>query len=195
MPPAKCASRRIDYRRCGNHRRGNAISAGFLIEGRRNIAETGGGYDWGRPAVVGRIIVYGPFATNHRGAHPNWGTNCSHRWTSSACAHIHADPRTRLRQGQNGDETQTRANHDFRFHGIAMILYIYAHDLASCNTDCCRTYGNLGDAVRLRLREVHGRLLHFVLNRGLSGQAARSCDPHPGQVSQQTLYHDRKTRF
>ena len=43
------------------------------------------------------------------------------RTPSSACAHKHACPRTRFRQRQHGNENQTRPNHDFRFHGIAII--------------------------------------------------------------------------
>jgi hypothetical protein len=74
-------------------------------------------------------------------------------------------------------------------------LYIYAHDLASCNTDCCWTYGNLGDAVRLRDREFNGSLLHLVWKPSLSGEACRSRDPYPYQVSQQSLHGDWKARF
>ena len=76
---------------------------------------------------------------DHRREHPNLRANRSYRRTPrSACAHTHASPRTRLRQGQHDDENQARANHDFRFHGILVIQYIYAHDPLSCNTDCCR---------------------------------------------------------
>jgi hypothetical protein len=74
-------------------------------------------------------------------------------------------------------------------------FYIYAHDLASCNTDCCWTYGNLGHAVRLRGRKFNGSLLLLVLKPSLSGEAPRSCDPYPYQVSQQSLHGDRSLAF
>ena len=57
---------------------------------------------------------------------------------------MHPDPRASLHRGQHRSENEARKDYDFRFHGIAVIEYIYAHDDPSCNTDCCRVCGNLG---------------------------------------------------
>ena len=46
MPPAKCASRRVDDRRRGDYRCGNAVNTRFaIVKSRRNVTETGGGND------------------------------------------------------------------------------------------------------------------------------------------------------
>ena len=45
MPPAKCASRRVDDRR-RDYRSGNAVNTRFaIVKSRRNVTETGGGND------------------------------------------------------------------------------------------------------------------------------------------------------
>jgi hypothetical protein len=44
MPPAKCASRRVDDRRRGDYRCGNAVNTRFaIVKSSRNVTETGGG--------------------------------------------------------------------------------------------------------------------------------------------------------
>ena len=69
------------------------------------------------------------------------------------------DPRASLYRGQHRSENEARKDHDFRFHGIAGIEYIYAHDDPSCNTDCCRVCGNVGFLAGLRFRLVRSAYL------------------------------------
>ena len=58
---------------------------------------------------------------------------------------------------EDQDKGQSRAEDDFRFHGIAMLPYINAHELASCNSDSCSLCGNLGLARRLCVRRIDRR--------------------------------------
>ena len=138
MPPAKRASRRIDDGR-REHRGGNAVNSGIaIVRYRRNVTETGRGENRGRrPNVRRRIGIHGPRAADCRGEHSNRLAKGPHR-KAHADHRTPARARTGLCRGQRISEHQARANHDFRFHGIVVIPYIYAQELASRNTDCCR---------------------------------------------------------
>ena len=138
MPPAKRASHRIDDRR-RDHRGGNMVNSRIaIVQYRRNVTETGRGDDRKRrPTVRRRIEIYRPCTADCRREYSNRSAN-GPRWKTYASAKTPALRETGLCRGQRVSEHQARANHDFRFHGIVVIPYTYAQDLASRNTDCCR---------------------------------------------------------
>jgi len=77
-------------------------------------------------------------------------------------------------QFKDHSKRQSRADHDFRFHGIAMLAYINAHELASCNSDSCSLGGNLGSARSLRVGPIDRRPLRIASQ--FSGQAFGRAD-------------------
>jgi len=195
-PPAKSGVRRDRYRRSSDHWCWDAVDSGLaVVKDWRNIAKADRGYD-GRwcVAVVGRIVVGRPGAMNELWIRSEGRANGAGRGTPAAAGtRIEADLRTCLSQTQHSGNRQTCADYDFRSHAIAMLLYINAHELASCNTDCCRFRGNLPIVFGLRVGEIYGNLLQ--IDPGLSGQAARCCDPHPDKTARQALQGHRKDGF
>jgi hypothetical protein len=166
-----------------------------VVKDWRNIAKTGGGYDRrGCIAVIRGIIVDRPGARNDlRICFQGWANRVRGRTPTAARAGIHANLRARLCQTQHDDKGRSYADYDFRFHGIAMLPYINAHELASCNTDCCRIGGNLRIALGLRLGKIDGRLLQ--IDPRLARQAGRRTDSHPHGASRPALQGDWTAGF
>lgn len=95
---------------------------------------------------------------------------------------MHPDPRASLHRGQHRSENEARKDYDFRFHGIAVIEYIYAQDDPSCNTDCCRVCGNLGFGMGSpSVKPTHP--FNSDLKPSSSDQTARRSDSDPRRAS------------
>ena len=131
IPPAEGGSRILNDRLLQDHRLGNAVNARLAVnKARRDVPKT---RRQSEPVAQGGTIAGEPGAVNDlRGDR----TNGSNRWTPRTNGN--ACPRARVYRGHCSDQGQARANHDFRYHGFVVILYIYAHHHAPCNTDCYR---------------------------------------------------------
>ena len=186
--PAESRTCRSCHRRRRNNWGRNAVNPHLaVVENWRDIAEAGRSVDWRRTAaIIPRVVGGRPGAMNELRVGLDRGTNGARRSTpSSTRPRRNAKLRARLCQPKHRGKRQRRADHDFRFHGIAMLPYINAHELASCNSDSCCLCGNLGFARRLCVRRIDRRLLQIAPE--FSGQAAGRADPDSHQSSEATI--------
>ena len=191
--PAESRTCRSCHRRRRNNGGRNAVNSHLaVVENWRDIAEAGRSVKWRRNVAIIPWVVGGrPGAMDELRVRLDNGTNGARRSTPSGTRpRRNAKLRARLCQPKHRDERQRRADHDFRFHGIAMLPYINAHELASCNSHSCSLCRNLGFAPRLRVRKVNGRLLQIA--SGFSGQAAERADPDFYQSSRFKVMACRK---
>jgi hypothetical protein len=194
--PAESRTCRSCHRRRRNNWGRNAVNPHLaVVENWRDIAEAGRSVDWRRNiAIIPRVIGGRPGAMNELRVGLDRGTNGARRSTpSSTRPRRNAKLRARLCQPKHRGKRQRRADHDFRFHGIAMLPYINAHELASCNSHSCGLCRNLGFARRLRVRKVNGRLLQIA--SGFSGEAAECADPDFHQSSDASIQGDWAPRL
>ena len=75
------------------------------------------------------------------------------------------------------NETQTRPNHDFRFHGIAIIYTFMPMTSRHATLIVAGLAGILAMRVRLRDREFNGSLLHLVHSRVYPAKPADAAIP------------------
>jgi hypothetical protein len=160
--PAESGPSRSYHRGRRNDRSRNAVNAGLAVfENWRNVAEAGRGVDWRGDVAVGPWIKIGrPSASNELRVGLEGRTDCARRRALARTRpRRDANLRTRLCPLEKHRQGQSRADDDFRFHGTAILPYINAHELASCNSDSRRLCGILALVCRLRVRQIDGHLL------------------------------------
>ena len=190
--PAESGPRRSYHWRRRNDRGRNAVNSRLaVVENWRDIAEAGRSVDWRRDVpIIPRVVVSRPGASNELRIRLKGRTNCARRSApASARSRRKSNLRTRLCQLKDHGKGQSRADYDFRFHATAILPYINAHELASCNSDSCRLCGNLAFARRLRVGKIDLRLLQIA--QGFSGQAAGCADSDSHDSSDTTIQGNR----
>ena len=186
--PAESGPGRSYHRRRRNDGGRNAVNSRLaVVENWRDIAEAGRSVDWRQDVpVIPRVVVSRPGASNELRIRLKGRTNCVRRSApASVRSRRKSNLRTRPCQLEDYGKDQSRADYDFRFHGTAVLPYINAHELASCNSDSCRLCGNLAFARRLRVREIDFRLLQIT--QGFTGQAAGCADSDSHESSDTTI--------